>query len=122
MKGLLDNVLLTLAFSFLYQANTAFFQLFMELIDTWQPLSLDTHNPNIMRIIWHIVFFVSVLLFALTLMCAHPVGRKMLFVNQNVFENETININTSGGSKNRLKTKSKKKKQFLPSETESTTT
>lgn len=63
----------------------------MELIDAYEPESHDSNNPNVMRIIWHVVLFGCMLVCALLILVLHPLSRKILLVNYN--EKETININ-----------------------------
>ena len=91
MHQLFHSFVIALAVSLLYQVNTTFFQVFMELIDAYEPLSQDSSHPNVMRIVWHVILFGCVLVLALLILALHPLSRKILLVNYN--EKETININ-----------------------------
>jgi hypothetical protein len=82
------GIVLTLAVSMLYQVNMSFFQVLMELIDTYEPLSPDPSQPNKMRIVWHAVVFGGSLALTLAILAMHPLSRKILLL-------ETVNINYS---------------------------
>lgn len=105
---LFHSIILALAISLLYQVNTSFFQVLMEIIDTYEPLSPDPAHPNVMRIVWHVVVFGCSLVLALMILALHPLSRKVLLVKN---EKETVNINNSYSTPPPLHPQKMKKKK-----------
>lgn len=76
--SIVKDLTVALSISCFVQANSAFYQLMLELINAYEPASIDLDHPNTRRLGWYAGFFSSMLAAGLVLFILTPTGRRYL--------------------------------------------